>query len=167
MNFKDLVQQRYSCRNYAPKEISKEQLDYIMECVRLSPSAVNRQPWKFYIISNDIERVKLQKCYHREWFATAPIYVIATIRHDQEWVRADGKAHGNIDIAIAVEHLCLAATELGLGTCWVCNFDVQLCQSLFNLGEQEEPAVLIPLGYPAEAPKQKNRKEADEIIRFI
>lgn len=167
MNFKDLVQQRYSCRNYAPKEISNEQLDYIMECVRLSPSAVNRQPWKFYIISNDIERVKLQKCYHQEWFATAPIYVIATIRHDQEWVRADGKAHGNIDIAIAVEHLCLAATELGLGTCWVCNFDVQLCQSLFNLGEQEEPAVLIPLGYPAEAPKQKNRKEADEIIRFI
>ena len=91
--------------------------------------------------------------------------VIASILHDEEWVRGDGKPHGDIDIAIAVEHLCLPATEQGLGTCWVCNFDAELCKSLFVLSENEEPAVLIPLGYPADAPKDKNRKAMNEIVR--
>ena len=91
--------------------------------------------------------------------------IIASILHDEEWVRGDGKHHGDIDIAIAVEHLCLAATEQSLGTCWVCNFDAELCKSLFGLSENEEPAVLIPLGYPADAPKDKNRKAIHEIVR--
>ena len=90
--------------------------------------------------------------------------VIASILHDEEWVRSDSKHHGDIDIAIAVEHLCLAAAEQGLGTCWVCNFDAELCKRLFGLGENEEAAVLIPLGYPDDSPKDKVRKKIGEII---
>jgi nitroreductase len=92
------------------------------------------------------------------------MYIIASVLHDEEWVRADGKHHGDIDIAIAVEHLCLAATEQGLATCWVCNFDAPLCKTLFDLPESEEPAVVIPLGYPADRPKVKNRKPMEEIL---
>ena len=107
---------------------------------------------------------RTQQCYNREWFTTAPMYIIASVLHDEEWVRADGKHHGDIDIAIAVEHLCLAATEQGLATCWVCNFDAPLCKTLFDLPESEEPAVVIPLGYPADRPKVKNRKSMEEIL---
>lgn len=164
MDFLKLVKNRYSCRAYEPCNVEKEKLDYVFECVRFAPSAVNRQPWRFRIVESDADRTLLQRCYNREWFTSAPLYVIASVLHDEEWVRADGKAHGDIDIAIAVEHLCLAAAEQGLGTCWVCNFDAALCKQLFSLGDNEEPAVLIPIGYPADEPKQKKRKAKEEIL---
>ena len=78
-------------------------------------------------------------------------------------MRRDGKHHGDIDIAIAVEHLCLAATEQGLGTCWVCNFDATLLKQQFDMPENEEPAVIIPLGYAADELREKNRKSIEEI----
>ena len=165
MEFLELVKRRYSCRYYQSKPVEQGKLDYIMECVRLAPSAVNRQPWKFRIIRSDEDRKKLCQCYSREWFTTAPVIIIASILHDEEWVRSDGKHHGDIDIAIAVEHLCLAAAEQGVGTCWVCNFDAKLCKSLFELSDNEEAAVLIPLGYPADELREKNRKLISEIIK--
>ena len=164
MNFLELVKNRYSCRAYKPLGVEQEKLDYIMECVRLAPSAVNRQPWRFHLVCNAEDRARLQQCYNRDWFRTAPMYVIASILHDEEWVRSDGKHHGDIDIAIAVEHLCLAATEQGLGTCWVCNFDAALCKKLFVLPENEEPAVIIPIGYAADESKPKSRKAIDTIV---
>lgn len=165
MNLLELIKSRYSCRSYLPASVEPEKLDYIMECVRMAPSAVNKQPWRFRIISSEEDKAKLQRCYVRTWFTSAPMYIIASIAHDEEWVRSDGKAHGNIDIAIAVEHLCLAAAEQGLGTCWVCNFDALLCKELFNFANNEEPAVLIPIGYPADEPKPKMRKSITEIVK--
>ena len=117
-----------------------------------------------YIVSDEASRTEIQACYGREWFQTAPMYIIACIVHDEAWGRSDGKPHGDIDIAIAVEHLCLAATEQGLATCWMCNFDAERCKQLFSIPEGEEPAVLIPLGYAADEPKEKHRKALDEIL---
>ena len=165
MKLLDLVKTRYSCRNYQPTNVEKEKLDYIMECVRFAPSAVNKQPWLFHIVSNEDDKAKLQQCYNRDWFKTAPMYIIASILHDEEWVRSDGKHHGNIDIAISVEHLCLAATEQGLATCWVCNFDANQCKEMFAIPENEEPAVIIPLGYAADEIKPKSRKAIDAIVK--
>ncbi|MDE7117788.1 MAG: nitroreductase family protein [Bacteroidaceae bacterium] len=164
MRLLDLVKARYSCRSYQDRHVEQEKLNYIMECVRMAPSAVNRQPWRFRIVADADAVGKLRQCYSRDWFNTAPLYVIASIMHEEAWVRADGKPHGDIDIAIAVEHLCLAATEQGLATCWVCNFDAALCRTLFSLPDNEEPAVLIPLGYAADEPKEKKRKELTDIL---
>ena len=147
MDFLKLVKNRYSCRAYKPRNVEKEKLDYVFECVRFAPSAVNRQPWRFRIVESDADRTLLQRCYNREWFTSSPLYVIASVLHDE-----------------AVEHLCLAAAEQGLGTCWVCNFDAALCKQLFSLSDNEEPAVLIPIGYPADEPKEKKRKAIEEII---
>ena len=163
MSFLELVKQRYSCRDYQAKAVEKEKLDYIMECVRLAPSAVNKQPWKFHFVTAEGDKAKLLTCYRRDWLASAPMYIICSVLHDEEWVRFDGKPHGNIDIAIAVEHLCLAATEQGLATCWVCNFDSAQCKELFALPESEEPAVIIPIGYAADEVKEKKRKELSAI----
>jgi len=167
MNFLDLVKSRYSCREYQHRQVEHEKLDYVMECVRFAPSAVNKQPWKFRLVCNEADKAKLQECYNRDWFKTAPMYIICSVLHDEEWVRADGKHHGDIDIAIAVEHLCLAATEQGLATCWVCNFDAEKCRRRFDFDDEEEPAVLIPIGYAADEPKEKKRKEMEDVFNII
>lgn len=164
-SFLHLVKARYSVRNYTAQPVEQEKLDYIMECVRLAPSAVNFQPWRFYIVQSAEAKSLLQQCYTREWFATAPLYIMACADHTQSWKRRhDGKDHADVDVSIAVEHLCLAATEQGLGTCWVCAFDASLCKSLFGLPEHIEPVALIPIGYPADEVKEKSRKAMEEIV---
>lgn len=170
MTFNDLVKLRYSVRSYTDEPVNEEDLLYILDCARNAPSAVNFQPWHIYVASKEEDKEKLQKCYNREWFNSAPMYLICCIRHDEAWIRKnDGKKHGDIDIAIISEHICLAAAERGLGTCWVCNFDAQLCHNLFNFPHNEEAAVLIPLGHISETSekKPKSRKEITEIVTFM
>lgn len=170
MNFKELCDDRFSVRSFTDEAVSEEQLQYILECARLAPSAVNYQPWHFYVVTKNEDREKLHQCYNREWFKTAPMYIICCIRHNEAWVRKnDSKEHGNIDIAIATEHICLSAAEQGLGTCWVCNFDAGMCHSLFMLPSDEEAAVLIPIGHPSSdvEKKEKNRKAINEIITTL
>lgn len=164
MDFLELVKSRYSCRSYQPQSIEQEKLEYVMECVRMAPSACNKQPWRFRVVSTEEGLKGLCGCYDREWFRSAPVCVVASVLHDEEWVRGDGKHHGDIDVAIAVEHLCLAAAEQGLGTCWVCNFDVERCKRVLSLADNEEPTVLIPIGYPADKPKEKQRKDIKLVV---
>lgn len=169
-NFLKLCQTRYSVRKYTDKAISDEDLRYILECVRIAPSGVNFQPWKFVLVKSDEARKKLQQCYDRDWFNTAPLYVIAYKDTSKEWVRKyDGKHIGDIDVAIAVEHLCLAATEKGLGTCWVCNFNPELLSELFPQSEEFVPVALIPIGHIATDSKKREqgRKELSEIVETV
>lgn len=106
-NMLALSQERFSARKFTPEAVSQEDLDYIMECVRLAPSAVNRQPWRWLIVRSEKAKKKLQDCYDREWFKTAPIYIIGMKNVNENWVRRyDEKPHGDIDVAIAAEHLC-------------------------------------------------------------
>lgn len=166
MDFLDLVKARYSVRDYVQKEIEQSKLDYVMECVRLAPSAVNYQPWKFAIVTDPERLAALKTAYPREWIQTAPCIIVACADHTQSWHRkADNKDHADIDLSIAIEHLCLAAAEQGLGTCWVCNFDVPVCREVMQLPEQFEPVALIPIGYPAvQALPDKKRKSLEEIM---
>ena len=155
MKFLELVTARKSVREYSTQEVETEKLDYILECARLAPSAVNFQPWSFIVIKSDAQKEKLKQCYRREWFSTPPVFVIACGNTTESWKRKyDGKDFWDVDVAIAVQHICLAATEQGLGSCWVCNFDVDLCKQLFELPEDIIPLAIIPLGYPA---KEENR----------
>ena len=76
MELSKIIENRYSCRDYTSEAVSEEQLEYIKECVRLAPSAVNKQPWRFRIVKSEEGKRKLRECYDREWFATAPMYII-------------------------------------------------------------------------------------------
>jgi nitroreductase len=101
------------------------------------------------VIRSDEGKSKIRACYDREWFATAPLYILGCADHNTSWKRPfDGKDHADIDIAIATEHICLAAAELNLGTCWVCHFDTQQCKKAFKLPQGIEPVVILPIGYP-------------------
>ena len=164
MNFKELCEARYSCRNYKPVPVEREKLEYIKECVRLAPSAVNLQPWHFVVIDDKERLQQICECYKREWIQTAPTIVICCKREDGAWTRrCDGHNHADIDIAIATEHLCLAASEQGLGNCWVCNFNVQQLLQTGLIPEGYQPAVLIPIGYAADEPSEKVRKPMEEV----
>lgn len=167
MNFKDLCEARFSVRSYSNAPVAQADIDYIMACVRLAPSACNRQPWQFLLIGSPAARERLQQCYNRPWFATAPLYVLCLKDVEHNWVRpADGKAHGDIDVAIAAEHLCLAAAERGLGTCWVCNFDPAAVAGAFPM-PGFEPVAIIALGHPAaDCPRHaKERRPVAELLQ--
>ena len=168
-NMLALSQERFSALKFTSEAVSLEDVDYIMECVRLAPSAVNRQPWHWLIVRSDEAKEKLQECYDREWFKTAPMYIVGMKNVNENWVRRyDEKPHGDIDVAIAAEHLCLAATERGLGTCWVCNYDTDKMLQFFPR-EGFEAVVIIPLGHIAEdcPHAEKKRKEMNEIVEEI
>lgn len=165
----ELIRKRCSIRSYSSRAVEKEKTDYILEAARLAPSACNLQPWRFIVIESPEGREKIRACYEREWFGKAPLYVVVCCDHRHSWKRpSDGKDHADIDAAIATEHLCLAAAEQGLGTCWVCHFDAQRCARSFSLPEGMEPVALIPVGYPAEPDlferTPKRRKPEDEVI---
>lgn len=169
MNFLQLTQKRQSARHYSDEPVSQADLDYIIECVRMAPSACNRQPWQFVIVESSKAKAKLHQCYDRHWFATAPLYIICMKNTEENWIRAeDNHAHGDIDLAIAIEHLCLAAAERDLGTCWVCNFNVEHTRELFATSPME-PVAIIPIGHiAADCPvADKKRKSTDEIIRKV
>lgn len=169
MEFKQLCTERFSARKYTDEAVSEADLGYIMECVRLAPSAVNRQPWRWIVVRSEAEKAKLRQCYDRGWFASAPLYIIGMRSTGDNWVRKyDGKAHGDIDVAIATEHLCLAAAERGLGTCWVCNYDTAKMQQLFPR-EGYEAVVIVPVGHIApDCPRaEKKRKSLAEIVEEV
>jgi len=164
--FLTLCQQRRSVRNYQSQIPSDEDIKYICECTNLAPSAVNFQPYKVRYITQTDDLVKLQQCYPREWFSTAPACFIFYRDKSEEWVRkSDSKPHGDIDVAIAIEHLCLAAAERGLGTCWICNYAPEILSKYFPVDENLEAIALVPIGYPIdEAIPDKKRKQWNDIL---
>lgn len=94
--------------------------------------------------------------------------IVAVGDRQSSWKRADGKDHVDVDVAISVDHLTLAASDVGLGTCWVCAFDAKLCHEILNLPVHMEAIALIPIGYPEkEEVKEKRRKSLDEIVEWI
>ena len=168
MDIHQLCEARFSARKYTSEKVSDEDLAYILDCVRLAPSAVNRQPWKFVVVKSEEAKAKVQKAYQREWFYTAPMYIVAY--KAEEWVRKyDNKPHGDIDVTIALEHLALAATERGLGTCWVCAFDPAVLAAELPQASEWKPVGIMPLGHIADdCPRaERSRKTLTDIVETI
>ena len=167
--FHDIVASRYSCRHYSQEPVSQEQILEILECARLAPSACNRQPWKFMVITAPEELSAVHASYNRDWIKEAPVAIIVLGNRNEAWHRSyDEYDATDIDIAITTEHICLAATSMGLGTCWICNFDPITLRTGMNIPEEWEPLAIIPVGKPAEdiAIPEKKRKNNDEIIQW-
>lgn len=165
MQFTEVIQNRFSVRKFKKQEVPRDLIMQVLEIARQAPSAVNFQPWLFIVVSEKQQLNKLHAVYHREWFRTAPAVIVACADHSQSWKRtSDGKDFADVDLAIAVDHLILAATASGLGSCWVCNFDVPRCKELLELPGHLEPIAMVPIGFPdAEAPARK-RKPLEEIV---
>lgn len=169
-DFFTLCKERFSVRKFSDEIVENEDLDYILECIRVAPSAVNKQPWEFLVVRSKENLEKLHQCYDRDWFRTAPVCIVAIKKKNMAWVRPyDQKNHADIDLAIAIEHLCLAATDRNLGTCWICNYDTNKFAELFPLPEGDEAVAFIPVGHIAKdcTRRENTRKPKSEIIKFI
>jgi nitroreductase len=169
MSFLNLVKKRFSVRSYLNKPVPKETLLKILETAHFAPSAKNLQPWHFLIIQKKENLSKIHQCYSRDWLKQAPAVIIACGDHNISWKRPlDNKDHCDIDLAIILDHLTLAAAELGLGTCWICMFDAAKCAELFDLPPNLEPIALIPIGYPTVESNDRHllRKDLAQIIHW-
>ncbi|MBN2634315.1 MAG: nitroreductase family protein [Bacteroidales bacterium] len=172
MEYYDLIRTRESLRSYdAGRPVPREILERIIEAGRLAPSAANRQPWKFLVISDEPLLAKIRLCYHREWFREAPHVLVIIGLKDSAWTRNyDGYNSIETDTAIAMTHLVLAAQNEGVGTCWIAAFDPGLLREALELKQDQVVFGITPLGYPKAGYQKstlKNRKPQDEIAEFI
>lgn len=165
MEFAELIGKRYSVRAYEPDPVEEAELEQVLEAARLAPTASNRQPFQLIVIPTAGRAAELRRIYDREWFVRAPLIICACALPAQGWVRMDGKSYVDVDVAIAMDHLILAATDLGLGTCWIAAFDPAAAREVLGLPDGVEPIVMTPLGYPADKPRPKKRKAVSELVQ--
>ena len=167
MDFQDLIRRRYSVRAYRPEPVSEEALARILEAGRLAPTAANRQPSRIVVLDTAGRQEALGRVYARASFLQAPIVVCVCGVPEEAWVRRDGRSHLDVDAAIVMDHLILAATDEGLGTCWIANFDVDAAREAFEVRAGEVPLLLTPLGHGADSPGPKERKSLDSLVRRL
>ncbi len=167
MDFAELTKARYSVRAYKPDPVDDDTLQQVLDAARLAPTAANRQPFQLIVIHTKGREADLQRIYGREWFTHAPIVLCACGVPAEGWVRGhDGKNYTYVDVAIVMDHLTLAAANLGLGTCWIAAFDPVAACDVLGLPDGVEPVVFTPLGYPADEPRPKERKPLSDLVRY-
>lgn len=166
MEFRDLIAKRYSVRAYKPDPVEDEKLTAVLEAARLAPTASNRQPFQLIVVHTTGREEELRRIYHREWFVQAPLVIGAVGVPHQAWTRRDGRRYLDVDVAIAFDHLILAAADLGLGTCWIAAFDAAAAREVLGIPEPFEPLLFTPLGYPADQPGPKERRPLSELVRY-
>jgi nitroreductase len=166
MNFAELIKQRYSVRAYKPDPVAEEKLQQVLEAARLAPTAANRQPFQVIVIKTQGREEELRRVYHRSWFHQGPLVLAVVGLPGNAWTRRDGQNYVFVDAAIVMDYITLAATDLGLGTCWVAAFDPAAAREVLGLPPEAEPVAFTPLGYPADTPKPKERKSLAELVRY-
>ncbi len=165
MDVSEAIRRRCSCRNYADRPLDKKQLDMILEAARQAPSAKNLQDWRFVVVTDKATKKKLAVAANGQTFIenAGAIIVACTI---SDHVMRCGQAIGPIDVSIAIEHMCLQATELGLGTCWIGSFYPDKVRAIVEIPEEVEIIELLALGHPADSPKEHRREPVESIVSF-
>ncbi len=166
MSVLDVIRERQSIRAYKSRPVEDEKLAMVLEAGRLAPSAVNFQPCYFVVIRKQAHRAKLKTVYDRDWFLTAPVIIAVCVDRSHAWTRSDGKSYGDIDAAIAMDHMILAATQIGLGTCWIGAFNKNEAQKILDLPENIEPVLFTPLGYSVQKPERKTRVPLSKLVHW-
>ena len=166
MDFQHLIRQRYSARAYLKKPVEREKLTRLLEAAVLAPTAANRQAFRVIVISTEGREEELRKVYGKEWFTQSPYVIGVCSLPSENWVRKDGKNYSDVDAAIVMDHLILAAANDGLGTCWVGAFDPQAAREVLHIPDEAEPVAFTPLGYPADEPREKKRKRLSQLVKY-
>ena len=170
MKFLDIAKSRYSVRSYMDKEIEKEKLDKILEAAHVAPTAANLQPVRLLVVKEKENLAKINKAANTY---NAPVAIIVCSDHSKAWTRPfDGKQTVDIDASILTDHMMLQATELGLGSVWICYFKPDIIQQEFQLPAYLEPINILALGYSDELPVNIDRHGferigVDELVQFM
>ena len=163
----EAIEKRRSVRAYADAPLPREQLDRVLEAIRLAPSWKNRQCWNVLVLS-DRDRIRalgelLRWNPGREVYETAPCFLVLTADPEKSGVR-DDKPYYMTDVGIALQNGILAATELGLGTCWVGSFTEGPIKELLGVPHSIRIVAITPLGTPAEAPEPRPRRDMEAMV---
>lgn len=155
MAFIDIAKQRCSIRNYAAKKVEPEKLEQILEAAHVAPTAANLQPVRLIVVQSEEGLSKIGKAAN---IYGAPLAIIVCADHDKAWVRPfDNKQTGDIDASILTDRMMLEATELGLGSVWICYFKPDVIRKEFDLPNNLEPVNILAIGYSNEKSSDSER----------
>lgn len=149
MEFMDVIIRRKSTRSYEDKNVEDEKLNKIFEAARLAPSWANKQCWNYIVVKNKEKIQKLAAGIINSWMKHAKVIIVACADPKKSGFR-NGMNYYLVDMAISMEHLVLAATNLGLGTCWIGNFNETKVKEILNIPEKIKVVAMTPVGYPSE-----------------
>jgi len=166
MDLFEVIEKRRSIRSYKPTPIPNEHLKKILEAARLAPSGKNLQPWRFIIVRNpERKRMLAEAAMNQMFIAEADVVIVAL---SDPTIYSSTGTRRRIpylqDPMIAIEHMILAATALGYGTCWIGAFDEDKVKQIVNAPEELAVIALLPIGVPNENPPPRPRKSFEEIF---
>lgn len=172
MDVKKAIEDRRSIRKYADKEVSDDMIKELIEAARLAPSGNNAQPWKYMVIKKEmIEKLKENKIFKQNFVYKAPV-IIVCCADPKAYPRAKFEsafddpyeARALRDLSISCQNLVLQAVELGLGTCYIGWMNKEKIKEILNIPEEFVIPYVITIGWPAEQPDARDRKDIDEIV---
>lgn len=174
MTLREIIEKRQSNRKYKPDIISREQIMQCITAAHLAPSACNAQAWKFIIVDEPSLRQQVAEAANdmgmNKFVAQAPVIIVAVMESANATSKIGStikrKDYTNIDMGIAVENICLQATELGLGSCIIGWFNERQVKKLLGIPFTKRVPLLITLGYPDDQPRARNRKKLESIYSF-
>ena len=159
MDVFEAIKTRRSIRKYRQEPIPNEKLESIFEAASLAPSAANRQPWRFVVVQDADRKKALAEAANNQTFLRDAAAIVAALGDPDVSARWFEK-----DPMIALEHMALAATALGYGTCWIGAFDEDAVKRLLKIPVKMKIVALLPIGIPDETPTSRPRKELSEIF---
>jgi nitroreductase len=160
------ISQRSSVRAYKATDVEEDKLKKILEAARLSPSASNRQEWKFIVVRNkEIKKKLARAAFGQIFIGEAPVVIVAC-GTEAKAIMACGQPAYTVDVSIACAFMVLQAYELGLGTCWIGAFKEDEVKKILEIPEEVRVVAMTPLGYPGQPPSKKVRKSLDQIVCF-
>ncbi len=173
MEFLELVNKRQSDRKYKDTPLDRNLVMKCLEAARMAPSACNSQPWKFVVVDDKalLEEMSAAAAgMGMNKFANQCPVIVAVVLEKMNLTARIGsvikdKEYSLLDVGISVEHFCLQAAELGLGTCILGWFDEKKVKKLLGIGNRRVP-LLITLGYPDGESRKKIRKEMEDICNW-
>ncbi|KPJ50371.1 nitroreductase [candidate division TA06 bacterium DG_26] len=166
MKIAELIKERRSVRSYKDMDVPDEKLISILNAARMAPSAGNRQPWKFIVVREKKKREALGRAASGQGFVAEAPVVIAAVALYPDRVMECGVPSYAVDLAIAVDHMTLAAVEEGLGTCWIGAFSQNEVRKILGIPQSHTVVTLLPLGFPADTPRSKIRRPLEEIVCY-
>ena len=166
MDVFEAIEKRRSIRSYLDKPVEEDKLNRILDAGRMAPSANNRQEWRFIVVRDSTTRKRLMEAAGGQRFVGEAPVVIACCSVESDKMLTCGHPAYAIDVAIAIDHMTLAAVALGLGTCWVGAFYEDRVRDILNIPEWVRVVELLPLGYPDEKPGLRLRKRLNEIVFY-
>lgn len=161
MDFINIAKKRHSVRSYTSQKVEPEKLEQILEAAHVAPTAANLQPVHLIAVQSEEGLAKISKA---AGIYNAPLAIIVCADHEKAWVRPfDQKQTGDIDASILTDHMMLQATELGLGTVWVCYFKPDVLREEFQLPDHLEPVNILVIGYSADKLADTERFDTQRI----